>query len=94
MARKTSDYYKSNRGARRRRLTQQKRYNKSAKGLKIRTAANKLNRQLGTYVTEADAQKAETHLIHEPGEDRYKIVGPPAPKKVSKKKANVKKESD
>ena len=34
---------------------------------------------LGTYVTEADAQKAETHRTHEPGEDRYKIVGPPAP---------------
>ena len=49
---------------------------------------------LGTYVTEADAQKAETHLIHEPGESRYKIVGPPAPKKVSKKKANVKEESN
>jgi hypothetical protein len=45
---------------------------------------------LGTYGTEADAQKAETHLIHEPGESRYKIVGPPAPKKVSKKQANVK----
>ena len=49
MARKTSDYYKSNPAARRRRLTQQKRYNKTAKGLKIRTAANKLNRKLGTY---------------------------------------------
>jgi len=49
---------------------------------------------LGTYVTEADAQKAETHLIHEPGESRYKIVGPPAPKKVSKKKANDKEESN
>jgi len=49
---------------------------------------------LGTYVTEADAQRAETHLIHEPGESRYKIVGPPAPKKVSKKKANDKEESN
>jgi len=49
---------------------------------------------LGTYGTEADAQKAETHLIHEPGESRYKIVGPPAPKKVSKKKADVKEESN
>ena len=49
---------------------------------------------LGTYVTEADAQKAETHLIHELGESRYKIVGPPAPKKVSKKKANDKEESN
>ena len=49
MAQKTSDYYKSNPKARRRRLKQQKRYNKTAKGLKIRTNANKLNRKLGTY---------------------------------------------
>ncbi len=49
MAQKTSDYYKSNPDARRRRLTQQKKYNKTAKGLKIRTAANKLTRKLGTY---------------------------------------------
>ena len=49
---------------------------------------------LGTYVTEADAQKAETHLIHEPGESRYEIVAPPAPKKVSKKKAVVIEEAD
>ena len=49
---------------------------------------------LGTYVTEADAQKAETHLIHEPGESRYKIVGPPAPKKVSKKKTDDIEESN
>ena len=49
MAQKTSDYYKSNPKARRRRLKQQKRYNKTAKGLKIRTNANKLYRKLGTY---------------------------------------------
>ena len=49
MAQKTSDYYKSNPKARRRRLKQQKRYNKTTKGLKIRTNANKLNRKLGTY---------------------------------------------
>ena len=49
---------------------------------------------LGTYVTEADAQKAETHLIHEPGESRYELVEPPAPKKVSKKKAVVTEEAD
>ena len=44
---------------------------------------------LGAFGTEADAQKAESHLIQEPGQSRYKIVGPPAPKKVSKKKAAV-----
>ena len=45
----TSDYYKSNPEARKKRLTQQKKYNKTKKGLKIRVNANRLNRQLGTY---------------------------------------------
>jgi len=45
----TSDYYKSNPRARKKRLKQQARYNKTPKGLKIRVAANKLNRTLGTY---------------------------------------------
>lgn len=49
MAGKTSDYYKQNPEARQKRLKQQKRYNKTAEGLKIRSKANKLNRQLGTY---------------------------------------------
>jgi hypothetical protein len=46
---KTSQYYKKNPAARKRRLKQQAKYNKTAKGLKIRTQANKLNRELGTY---------------------------------------------
>jgi len=49
MAGSTSDYYKKNPAARRRRLKQQAAYNKTRDGLKIRTAANKLNRKLGTY---------------------------------------------
>ena len=49
MANSTSDYYKKNPKARRKRLKQQARYNKTAKGLQIRTRANKLNRKLGTY---------------------------------------------
>ena len=49
MAGSTSDYYKKNPTARRRRLKQQAEYNKTKKGLKIRTAANKLNKKLGTY---------------------------------------------
>ena len=49
MAQKTSDYYKSNPEAAAKRRKQQKAYNKTNKGLKIRTAANKLNRKLGTY---------------------------------------------
>ena len=46
---KTSQYYKKNPEARQKRLKQQAQYNKTAKGLKIRTNANKLNRKLGTY---------------------------------------------
>lgn len=45
----TSDYYKKNPAARRRRLKQQAKYNKTKEGLKIRTEANQLNRKLGTY---------------------------------------------
>ena len=46
---KTSAYYKSNPAAKQRRLTQQKKYNKTKKGLALRVNANRLNRQLGTY---------------------------------------------
>jgi len=49
MASKTSKYYKKNPKARKRRLTQQARYNKTKRGLSIRVNANKLNRKLGTY---------------------------------------------
>lgn len=45
----TSTYYKKNPAARKRRLKQQSKYNKTPRGLMIRTAANKLNRELGTY---------------------------------------------
>jgi len=46
---KTSTYYKKNPKAAAKRRQQQRRYNATEKGLKIRTAANKLNRKLGTY---------------------------------------------
>ena len=46
---KTARYYAKNQKARRKRIKQQKRYNKTAEGLKIRSRANKLNRQLRTY---------------------------------------------
>ena len=46
---KTSKYYKSNPDAKAKRLKQQKRYNKTKKGLALRVNANKLNRKLGTY---------------------------------------------
>jgi hypothetical protein len=46
---KTQAYYDQNPAANKRRLKQQAKYNKTNNGLKIRTNANKLNRQLGTY---------------------------------------------
>ena len=49
MAGKTSNYYKKNPKAAAKRRKQQRAYNKTAKGLMIRTQANKLNRKLGTY---------------------------------------------
>ena len=49
MAQSTSDYYKSNPKAAAKRRKQQRAYNKTSNGLKIRAAANKLNRKLGTY---------------------------------------------
>jgi len=49
MAASSSTYYKNNPKAKAKRNKQQARYNKTTKGLKIRTAANKLNRKLGTY---------------------------------------------
>ena len=45
----TSSYYESNPAAKQRRLTQQKKYNKTKKGLALRVNANRLNRDLGTY---------------------------------------------
>ena len=45
----TGKYYRQNREARLRRLEQQRKYNKTKKGLALRVNANRLNRQLGTY---------------------------------------------
>ena len=45
----TAEYYTKNPEARKKRLKQQSAYQKTAKGLKIRTAANAANRAKGTY---------------------------------------------
>ena len=49
MAGSSSTYYKNNPKAKAKRNKQQARYNKTTKGLKIRTAANAANRAKGTY---------------------------------------------
>ena len=48
---------------------------------------------LGTYDTADQAAKAESRLMHVPGESWYAIEAP-AVKKTKAKKASVKKESD
>ena len=46
---KTSDYYKKNPAARKRRLKQQAKYNKTNKAKDKRVELNRLNRKRGTY---------------------------------------------
>lgn len=48
---------------------------------------------LGTYETAEKAARAESHLVHEPGETWYAIEAPVV-KKTKAKKANVKKQSE
>ena len=48
---------------------------------------------LGTYETAELAARAESHLVHEPGETRYAVEAPVV-KKTRAKKANVKKQSE
>jgi hypothetical protein len=48
---------------------------------------------LGEYETEAQAVRAESHLVHEPNEVRYEIKAPKA-KKTKVKKANAEQESN
>ena len=64
---KTSEYYKKNPKARKKRLTQQKKYNKTARGLKIRVNANAINRAKGTYGN-GDGKD----VAHKPGKENSK----------------------
>ena len=49
MARSTSEYYKKNPEARRKRLKQQARYNRKSMQIKKRVELNRENRKRGTY---------------------------------------------
>jgi len=62
---KTQRYYDANPAANKRRIAQQKRYNKSGKGNKISREAVELNRKLGTY-GKNDGKDA-SHNCHGPG---------------------------
>ena len=46
---RTQRYYDANPAANRRRLRQQSKYQKTAKGRRLKINANKANRKLGTY---------------------------------------------
>lgn len=48
---------------------------------------------LGTYETAEAANKAESHLSHEPGDNRY-LIELPVTKKPKAKKTSVKKQSE
>ena len=43
------------------------------------------NKVLGEYETQAQAERAESHLVHEPNETRYEIKAPAKPKAKAKK---------
>ena len=79
MARSTSKYYKDNPKARERRQKQQAKYNKTNNGLKIRTAANKLNRKLGTYGNGDGMDASHT------GPDKGKLEKPSANRRRPRK---------
>ena len=44
------------------------------------------NKVLGTYETQEQAVRAESHLVHEPNETRYEIKAPAKPKPKAKAK--------
>ena len=75
----TSDYYKRNGPARRKRNAQQPRYNKSGKGNAIAKRANRANRALGTYGNGDGLDASHT------GPNRAKLEAP------SKNRANPRK---
>ena len=68
----TSDYYKRNGPARRKRNAQQTRYNKSGKGNAIAKRANRANRALGTYGNGDGLDAAHT------GPNRARLQSPSA----------------
>ena len=75
----TSEYYKKNPAARKRRNAQQTRYNKSGKGNRIARNANRANRALGTYGNGDGKDAAHT------GPNRARLQSP------SKNRANPRK---
>jgi hypothetical protein len=71
-AESTSDYYKKNPEARRRRNLQQAKYNKTKYGMRLRISANRANRKLGTYGNGDGKDAAHTSPNHAKLEDEGK----------------------
>ena len=83
----TSEYYKKNPEARRKRLLQQAKYNKTKKGLEIRVAANAANQAKGTYGN-GDGKD----VAHKPGKEgskKAKDVTLQAPSKNRKSRLKI-----
>ena len=57
---RTQKFYDKNPAANQRRLTQQSKYQKTAKGKSLKIRANNLNRKLGTYGNYDDLDAAHT----------------------------------
>ena len=85
----TSDYYKKNPAARKRRNAQQTRYNKSGKGNRIARNANRANRALGTYGN-GDGKDASHNMY---GKGKHGLESPSAnrarPRKKNKSKLYI-----
>jgi len=79
MAGSTASYYRTNPEARKRRLKQQSDYNKTKKGLGIRTAANSANRDKGTY-----GNGDGLDVAHKPGKEGGKKASDVTLQKPSK----------
>ena len=74
MARKTSKYYKKNPKAAAKRRKQQRKYNKTRKGLRIRVNANKLNRKLGTYGNRDGMDAAHIRVVKPVAENKSHLL--------------------
>ena len=79
MAKSTSDYYKKNPEARRRRLKQQAKYNKRKGQVKKRVELNRENRKRGTYGNgdgkDVSHTKCGTTVLEKAGKNRARNRG-------------------
>ena len=86
---KTQKYYDANPAANKRRISQQKRYNKNGKGNEIARKAVELNRKMGTYGN-GDGKDASHNMY---GKGKHGLENPSAnrarPRKKNKSKLYI-----